>query len=292
MRIGLAFVSLGFLCFSGCGARKGVHLATPDSINAISTWRTASVAAISDITIGAPTDEKGKRDVAISYSTALVMAQYGTVRTSLMKGRAVGSIVFDVLDLGLTTSVPIVNGQRGKTILGALATGFKGTQLSIDRNLFNEQTTSAILTAMDGCILRQRKVIDTKRALSVADYSIYDAYSDLVYLYGCTTLAGALEELVETQSVATREQKNTVVTITDAELGNFKDAQTAFLASVDGDKSAALAFLKEMGVTNLTAQSSKADFTDAYRKLGVEALTKADGKTKFLAAAVKAGLTK
>jgi hypothetical protein len=283
---------MGFLYLSGCAARKGVHLATPDSIDAISTWRTASVAAINDITIGAPTDERGKRDVAVSYSTALVMAQYGTVRTSLLKGRAVGSIAFDVLDLGLTTTVPIVNGQRGKTILGALATGFKGTQLSIDRNLFNEQTTSAILTAMDGCILRQRRVLDTKRTLSVADYSIYDAYSDLVYLYGCTTLAGALEELVETQSVATREQKNTVVTITDVELDKFRLAQTAFDASVDGDKVTALAFLKEMGVTNLTAQSRKADFTDAYRKLGVDALTKEEGKTKFLAAAAKAGLTK
>jgi hypothetical protein len=292
MRFMLAFMSVGVICISGCAYRKGVHLATPDSIDAISTWRTASIAAVSDINIGVPTDDKGKRDVAISYSTALVMAQYGSVRTSLMKGRAVGSIVFDVLDLGLTTTVPIANGQRGKTILGALATGFKGTNLSIDKNFFNQQTTSAILAAMDGCILRERKVVDTKRALSVADYSIYDAYSDLVNLYGCTTLAGAMEELVETQSVATREQRSTIVTISAAELDNFKGAQAAFIASVDDGKLAALAFLNEMGVTNLTAQSSKEDFIAAYRKLNVAALTTTDGKTKFLAAASTAGLTK
>src|SRR5207249_10078428 len=114
----------------------------------------------------------------------------------------------------------------------------------------------------------------------------------LVTLYGCTTLAGAMEELVETQSVATREQKTTIVTISAAEVENFKGAQAAFIASVGSDKAAALAFLKEMGVTNLTAQSSKDDFIAAYRKLNVDALTTTDGKTKFLAAASKAGLTK
>jgi hypothetical protein len=290
MRLPCALTLLLLVGSVGCAARKGIQLATPDSVNAIAAWREAVNKSILELKIGAPTDEKGKRDVAIAYSTALVMAQYGTVRTSLMKGRAIGSIVFDVLDLGLTSSVPITNGARGKTILGSLATGLKGTQLSIDRNLFNQQTTGAILTAMDTCVLRQRRLIDTKRALPVADYSMYDAYSDLVYLYGCTTLAGALEELVETQSAAARQEKTTLITITEQERDKFQAAQKAYIASVDGDKTIALAFLKEMGVQNLTSASAKQDFLDAYQKLGFLALTNADQKAKFLAAALKAGL--
>src|SRR5258708_10751717 len=216
MRIASGLAVLALVLSSGCASRRGVQLATASSVSAISVWSEAAQKAVSEVKIGAPaaTDEKGKRDIAIAYSTALIMAQYGTVRTSLMSGRAISSIAFDILDLGLTAAVPITNGSRGKTILGSLATGFKGTQLSIDRNLFNQQTTAAILTAMDTCVLRQRKLLDSKRTLPVSDYSIFDAYSDLVYLYGCTTLAGAMEELVETQSVAARQQKNTIVTIT------------------------------------------------------------------------------
>src|SRR5450432_1571471 len=152
MRLSLAITSLALLVSGGCAGRKGVQLANPLSVNAISDWNTAVDSAISSMKLSVPPDDKGKRDLAISYSTALVMARYGTVRTGLMNGRAISSIVFDVLDLGLTGTVPIVNGARGKTILGSLATAFKGTQLSIDRNLFNQQTTSAILTAMDTCV--------------------------------------------------------------------------------------------------------------------------------------------
>ena len=269
-------------------------MATAQSVAAISVWRDAVDKAVTETKIGAPSEDKGKRDLAIAYSTALIMAQYGTVRTSLMSGRAAASIAFDILGLGLTSAVPISNGARGKTILGGLATGFKGTQLSIDRSLFNQQTTSAILTAMDTCVLRQRKLLGTKRALPVADYSMYDAYSDLVYLYGCTTLAGAMEELVETQSVAARQEKEntTIVLITEVERDQFKAAQAAYIASVDGDKKLALDFLKAMDVQNLSAESPKQEFIDAYQKLGFEALSKEANKSKFLAAATKVKLIK
>jgi hypothetical protein len=283
---------LALVLSSGCAGRRGVQLATKSSVAAISVWNTAVGDAVTATKIGAPSDDKGKRDLAIAYSTALVMAQYGSVRTSLMNGRAGTSIAFDVLDLGLTSTVPIVNGARGKTILGAIATGFKGTQLSIDRNLFNQQSTSAILTAMDTCVLRQRKLLDTKRALPVANYSMYDAYSDLVYLYGCTTLAGAMEELVETQSVAARQEKVTLVPITPEERDKFAAAQPAYIASIDGDKKVALDFLKAMDVQNLTTTSTRQDFINAYQTLGFKALSDADFKTKFLAAATKVGLIK
>jgi hypothetical protein len=151
---------------------------------------------------------------------------------------------------------------------------------------------ATILTAMDTCVLRQRKLLDTKRALPVANYSMYDAYSDLVYLYGCTTLAGAMEELVETQSVAARQEKVTLVPITPEERDKFAAAQPAYIASIDGDKKVALDFLKAMDVQNLTTTSTRQDFINAYQTLGFKALSDADFKTKFLAAATKVGLIK
>src|SRR5258708_26895127 len=209
MRIDSGLAVLALVLSSGCASRRGVQLATASSVSAISVWSEAAQKAVSEVKIGAPaaTDEKGKRDLAIAYSTALIMAQYGTVRTSLMSGRAISSIAFDILDVGLTAAVPITNGSRGKTILGSLATGFKGTNLSIDRNLFNEQTTATILSAMDTCVLRQQKVIADKSALTIDRYTIYNGYADLTRLYGCTTLAGALQELSENQAGAAKQEQ-------------------------------------------------------------------------------------
>ena len=158
---------LSAIFLSGCASQRPVKLVTPAGQNTISEWLTSVKGAVENATVPPPTDVKGKRNLAIAYTEAAVLSHYESVRAAISNGRAATSIAFDILDLGLTTTVPIVNGARGKTILGALATGFKGTQLSIDRNLFYQQTTSAILSAMDTCVLRQRRLLTNRRALAI-----------------------------------------------------------------------------------------------------------------------------
>lgn len=284
-----AFASL--LALAGCAAHKPIKVADPPTVTALKEWSAAVAEAINDnklVTVG--TDPKSRRDYAIAYSEAAVMSRYGALRHSLSNGRALTAIAFESLSLAATTAVPIVNGSRGKTILGALATGLTGTHMSIDRNLFREQSTGAILSAMETCVTRQRGVLAEKRALPVDKYLIFDAYSDLVTLLGCTTFAGAVQELSETQGAAAVAQRRVVAPVTTLERDAFETVQKEFVKSLDGDGAAARAFLTAMHVAGISAGTPREKLIDAYRELSVPALTKTADRATFFAEAKKAGL--
>lgn len=275
----------------GCVARHPVNIASPSGVNAIERWRIAAKAALTDTLTTAPTTDQGKRNFALSYSEALVMGRYGAIRNNLMNGRAATAVTLDVINLGLTATVPIVNGSRGKTILGSIATGLQGTQSSIDRNVFQQQTTGAILAAMDTCVTRQRRVLGEHRLLPVPQYDEYDVYGDLVQLYGCTTLAGAVQELTETQAIESRNTRQTLVPVSDATVSEFRSIQSAFIESVDGDKKAALGFLTRLKVQGLTEASSKEQFIAAYRGLLAAAGSNDEFRKAMQDAAQQSGLT-
>jgi hypothetical protein len=288
---GLLLAAFAALLNNACAVKKPIQVVNRPAQNALSDWVTAAKAGMAAAGHNSSLNEVTGRNLAISYSEAAVMAHYTALRNSLLNGRATTKVLFDIVELGLTTAVPISNGARGKTILGSLATGLKGTNLSIDRNVFNEQSTATILSAMDTCVMRQRKAIADKSALPVDQYTIYNGYAELTRLYGCTTLAGALQELSENQAIAAKqEQQRTVIApITEDRLTELREIQIAFVESVNGDKQLALAFLKEMKVQGLTDQSEPKEFLAAYRGLS-SILGRATEVDRFVAAARRSKL--
>jgi hypothetical protein len=289
---GALAVASAVIFIGGCSARKPIQIVNKPGQDALTAWIAAVKAGITDAgqTTATVNDPTG-RNLAISYSEAAVMARYAALRNNLLTGRATTKVIFDVIELGLTAGVPITNGSRGKTILGSLATGFKGTNLSIDRNVFNEQTTATILSAMDTCVLRQQKVIAGKSALTIDRYTIYNGYADLTRLYGCTTLAGALQELSEDQGAAAKQeqQKTLIAPITAGDVVALREIQIAFAASVAGDKKLALAFFEEMKVQGLTVDSEPKEFFAAYRGLSA-VLSEGTEVQRLIAAARKVKL--
>lgn len=278
------------LVSSGCSARRPIQIVNKPSRNALTDWVAAVKGGLKDAGMPDSLNDASGRNFAISYSEAAVMARYTALRNNLMAGRATTKVLFDVIDLGLTAAVPISNGTRGKTILGSLATGFKGTNLSIDRNVFNEQSTATMLSAMDTCAMRQHAVIARKRASPADQYTVFDGYADLTKLYGCTTLAGALQELSENQAVAAKEQQDILVApITVDRVTALREIQIAFATSVAADKKLALAFLEEMKVMGLTTESDPKEFIAAYRGLSA-VLSDATQVERFVAAARKVKL--
>lgn len=284
-------LALIVFCISGCSAHRPIKIATLPAVDAVGTWRTAVNNAVKEA-LTPPTTPEAKRNLALSYSEALVMSRYGAVRNSLMNGRAAAAIAFDVANLGLTAAIPIVNGSRGKTILGAIATGLQGMQLSIDRNLFQQQTTSALLSAMDSCVAKQRRVLADHRLLPMPQYDEYGAYADLVQLYGCTTLAGAVQELTETQAAESRNTKQVIAPVSASTLTTFSTIQAAFIAALDGNKKAAVDFLTRLKVPGLSEASTRDELVAAYRGLLGAAASSEEVRQKIEQAARDAGWLK
>ncbi len=298
------------LTLAGCSARRPVKLAPPKTVDALAQWQTAVTKAISDDPIfpfpnplptppppasnrTADENSKLKRDLAIAYTESAVMSHYAAVRQALTTGRALTAIAFETLSLAATTTVPIINGARGKTILGALATGLTGTHLSIDKNLFRSQTTGAILSAMDTCIHRQHRVLKKKRTLPAEEYLLYDAYVDLVNLFGCTTLEGAIQELGETQGAAAVAERRVVSKVTVEERDLLEALTKGFAEALTLKRADAVAFLKAMNVVGtLSVSSSNDELIGAYRSLQEPSLTSDDARAKLFREAKKAGILK
>lgn len=274
---------------TGCGGKR-VQIATKTGVDAISAWREAVAAEIKASVTGEPTTAEEKRNKAMSYSEALVVSRYGSIRERLVSGRALSGVAFDALNLGLTGTVPIVNGERGKTILGALATGFLGLQNSIDKNVFQQQTTGALLSAMDTCVTRQRLVLAERRSLALARYDEYNAYADLVQLYGCTTTAGAVQELTETQAAESKSVRGVVAPVSIDDLAAFKAIQAAFIKSLDTDKKVAVSFLMLLKVAGISTASTREELIAAYSGLMGGAATNANFRQTIVRAAREAGL--
>ncbi|MDX2149136.1 MAG: hypothetical protein SFV54_00245 [Bryobacteraceae bacterium] len=275
---------------TACSGRRPVRIAAPNAVDAVTDWRKAVSDEIKQSFTGAPTAPEDIRNKALSFSEALVVARYGNIRESLSRGRAVSAVAFDALNIGLTAAVPIVNGSRGKTILGALATGFQGVNNSIDKNVFQQQTTGALLTAMDSCVARQRAVLAQRRLLPFARYDEYNAYSDLVVLYGCTTLAGMVQELTETQAVESKNLKTVLKPVDSTTLTAFQELQAAFVKSLDGDSKAARKFLELLKVPGVTATSTREELTALYRGLLGAAAGSEEFRRTMLQVALDAGL--
>jgi hypothetical protein len=279
------------LAGSGCGFRQPIRVVTPQSQNALSDWVRAVKAGLTEIGASDNINTEAGRNLSLSYSESAVMARYTTVRGKINNSRAASKIIFDIVDLGLTATVPISNGLRGKSILGSLATGFKGSNLSIDKNLFNEQSTPALLSAMDTCVVRQQQVLAAKRALPVSRYTVFDGYGDLTRLFGCTTLAGAVNELSKNQAAAASSLEKEIVLapITPEQVQQLERIQSAFAESLAGTKVDALALFTELGVQGFNDQSTSAALRAAYRALA--STLKDSGKViEFIAAAKKAKL--
>lgn len=277
---------------SACSGRRPVRIATPGGMDAISTWRNAVQSEMKESLTGAPTAPDEIRNKALSISEALVVARYGNIRESLTRGRAFSAVAFEVLNIGLTATVPIVNGTRGKTILGSLATGFQGVQSSIDKNVFQQQTTGALLAAMDACVTRQRRLISERRTLPVATYDEYSAYADLVDLYGCTTLAGMVQELTETQAAESRSLKQVLRPVSSDTLRAFTSLQSAFISSLDSGGEAARKFLQLLKVQGVTPTSTREELVAMYRTLLSAAAASDEFRQTMRTAAIEAGLLK
>jgi hypothetical protein len=120
---------------------------------------------------------------------------YGEYTNSLYAGKGVEAVTGDIVSLGLTAASAITLVTRTKTILAALATGVTGVSLSIDKNLFGQQTFAALAIAMQARRDEARSSIVKNEQLAVTDYTLEAARRDLVSYFYSGTLPGAIQEI-------------------------------------------------------------------------------------------------
>ena len=121
---------------------------------------------------------------------------YNVYSANLYSGKGALAVSGEAANLGLTTAVAIASRTAAKTLFGALGTAVTGINLSVDKNVFAQQTYQVIALAME----TRRTAIYTEISdglakKTVLEYPLTAVKRDLVlYLYA-GSLPGGLQEI-------------------------------------------------------------------------------------------------
>ena len=166
---------------------------------------------------------------------------YGQYYNHLFTSQGSIAIGSDALTLGLTSAASIATNAATKTIFSALGTGVTGVGLSVEKNLFAQQSFAVIAVAMQTRRDKIRTAIITNLNLDVTSYPLWAARRDLVSYFNAGTLPGGLQELQEEAGAATAA----VATATTA-----KPVAPANLTAVPGNGQAALVWQAPAGAAS------------------------------------------
>lgn len=119
---------------------------------------------------------------------------YDKHKNLLISGRGGLDTLFDLTQLGITAAGTLASGGTTQ-VLSAIATAMNGTQLSIDKNIFHEQSALVITAKMEQLRLAKLNEIDIKKKLSCNDYSLNAAMRDGIEYYYAGTINTALSSL-------------------------------------------------------------------------------------------------
>lgn len=154
------------------------------------------------------TTAKRVRNDAIEKVLPYIDSAYMDFITDLQAGRDRNNFVADLVELGGSAAVGIVNGERPLQIIGVALTAIRGGRRSADLNFYKEQTTPVLINKMDGNRAKVRMIILTRERDDVDTYTFGAAVSDIVDYYNAGTLVRAFTELQKDTAVITKQAED------------------------------------------------------------------------------------
>jgi len=158
-----------------------------------------------------PPASKTKRDVRdeILYDLmSIVDANYRQFEDNLRTDRTVKDLSVTLATLGLTSAATIFGGEETKTILSAIATGVVGANAAVDKQVFKDYATEALIPEMRA--LRNdiaTNMIANMKTQDVDKYPLDAGLRDIVDYYHAGSVTAALQGLVTRSSNAQADTK-------------------------------------------------------------------------------------
>lgn len=119
------------------------------------------------------------RDKVVRLRLLAIDSRYKTFVEELHGAKAGIGLGADIATLVIGGVGTFVAGETTKSVLSAATAVIAGTRVSVDKNLFYDQTLPAIVSQMDAERAKQRLVIEKGMAQPAATYSLANALSDL-----------------------------------------------------------------------------------------------------------------
>jgi hypothetical protein len=130
---------------------------------------------------------------------------YNNYSARLFSGKGALAVAGDSSSLGLTAATVIAKQVATKTIFGALGTAVAGFNLSVDKNVFAQQTYEVIALAMETRRTALFNTISDSLSHPVADYPLSAVKRDLILYFYAGSLPGGLQEIQKEASNASAD---------------------------------------------------------------------------------------
>lgn len=197
----------------------------------------------------------------------------------------------DFVKLGLAASATLGQGSRTKTILSALLTGATGLDLSVNKNLYEQQTAQAVLHGMRAARNRVKASIIGHLTDDDDEYPWARARMDLIQLLAAGSFKAGLQEVLEKTATEAKVQQDAVLEASSLQVSKARKFNQSVSAALgpSGDPAKVVAFLKAMGVA-VDASTPKDKLEQEIRALGRKILTDAALRKKWEEEIQKAGL--
>ncbi|MET3130887.1 hypothetical protein AAKU55_001145 [Oxalobacteraceae bacterium GrIS 1.11] len=214
-------------------------------------------------------EQRQIRNEFIEIRSALIDKNYKDFKKEIYFQRVGGNVSADIALLGLSGVGTAVSAATAKTWLSAISGGITGARVSVDKNVYFDQTLPALLAQMDGSrgVIRLRLL--QAQALDVYSYPLMQAVADLEDYYAAGTIASAISGVTAQANIAKQ------------------DAATAIDNHVSKSAAEIKTILTEQGVTVIPTST-----TEIGTALSACMTTKVEKSQATNRAALKAWLTK
>jgi hypothetical protein len=198
---------------------------------------------------------------------------YGAYYNRLFSTKNGVAVSGDFVTLALSSAASIATMTATKTIFSALGTGFSGIALSVDKNVFAQQSFPVIGVAMQTRRDKVRATVISNLALDTTQYPLLAVKRDLVAYLNAGTLASGLQELQEEAGAATAATAANPTGGTPAPAGLTAaggDSQVSLVwAAVNGATSYNVYWATSAGVTPTTGSKISGIVTNSYTHTGL-----------------------
>lgn len=138
---------------------------------------------------------------------------------TLYNGRAYADATSEIINTSLTLAATAVAPAQAAKVLTGIAAGLSAAKISIDKNIFLQQATPALIAKMEAQRAEVRTDMVRLMEQPVAVYSLEDGLSDFVRYFRAGTLSAAAQSLT-----ANAEQEHTLAnqSLQQAKIGRYQ----------------------------------------------------------------------
>ena len=148
------------------------------------------------VSVGQTNEARIERNQILSELIFIIEAESGNYERNLRLQKTGFDLFSDFAQLGLTGAATVVGGADTKSILAAIATGLKGSELAMNKRVFQDQAVEAIASQIRANQNSRKARIIEAMTLSVELYPLELGLADIVQLYYDGTITRAMQGLV------------------------------------------------------------------------------------------------